>query len=57
MPCYMCGADGALDVGGNWYCFEHLEEGVLAAVLYLATAREWDFDSTQRVMRDWLEMT
>ena len=43
MPvCLVCQGDGVLQVTGNWYCVDHLEEAFLAVADSLAIARRWD---------------
>jgi hypothetical protein len=55
MPiCCICQGDGVLSVNSEWYCTDHLEDAVTAAVLYTARIRGWDEDEAEAALRDWM---
>jgi hypothetical protein len=56
MPtCCVCEADGVLEALGNWYCNDHLEQGLIDVAAFISRARHWDTDGTVNQLRDWLE--
>jgi len=56
MPvCCICEGDGVLEAVGQWYCNDHLEEGILDVVLFVARVRGWHLESTEEVISAWLE--
>jgi hypothetical protein len=56
MPvCCVCQGDGVMEAVGNWYCVDHLEDGVVDVVRYVANVRGWNVDETERQITEWLE--
>lgn len=40
--CCVCQGDGVLQIGGNWYCLNHLDDGFIATARVIARMRGHD---------------
>jgi hypothetical protein len=43
-----------LEAVGSWYCVDHLEEGIIDVVLFVANVRGWDPEKSADAIDEWL---
>lgn len=49
-PCAICGGDPVMQAATGWYCVNHLEDGLIAVVKYVAMARDWTPYDTENLI-------